>query len=158
MDHIREDKIYLDGEDNQKIMFYNLNDDYYLTLYSDREARSGDYYSFTVNNDNSIYNPIKTFIEKEIDCSKDESVKKTPYFLINNSSVKIADQDQTIIDADWVKFEMLPDKIKIEFSDKFPVSIKIGNHQSFLIPIVELFDQLKISLKENVNSYQKVIK
>ena len=158
MPEVDNDKIYLVDEDSQRIMFStDGNGDYYFTLYSNREARSGDYYPFFIDEASPIYPTIKSFIEQEIDYSKDEQVSRTPYFIIEDNSVRIADQNQTMIDAEWVKLEMQPDKIRIVFSEKFPASMRVvgvgrHDHYPFFLPVIDLYDALQLVAKENKNN------
>lgn len=72
---------------------------------------------------------------------------KTPYFIINNNSVRIADQNKHITDSEYVEFDLLKDEIRIIFSEKFPTSIRVTgvgrmDFYPFFIPVIDIFNDM----------------
>ncbi|MDD2181228.1 MAG: hypothetical protein PHW32_02540 [Bacilli bacterium] len=158
---IDSETIVLTDENKQRVDFItDGNGDYYFMLYSNDEVRSGDYYSFLIDESNIAYKFFRRFVEQEVNYITSEEVikiNKTPYFIIDNNSVRIADQNRTIIDSEFLKICLFQDKIKLIFSAKYPSSIRINgigrqDYNPFFIPVIDLFNSL-----QNTNT-KKVIK
>lgn len=108
-----------------------------------------------IDENDPSYFLFKSFIEKEIEYSKDPKVNKSSYFIINENSVTVADQNATRINAEWLRFSLLDKTIKLSFSAKFPASIKVvalgrRDHYPYSIPVVDLFYNLQTNIKKDV--------
>ena len=166
-----KDKITIIDEQNQRLEFSTdgRHEDYYFTLFSNFEARPGDYYSFIIDNNNPVYGYFKWFLEREIDYANDEMIKTlhpTSYFVIDDNSARIADQNRSVIESEFMKICLLDNKIKIIFSEKYPASIRVNglgrrDHYPYFIPVIDLFNALQnIHLKSIIKGtgcYQNIM-
>lgn len=164
MFNVDGDKITITDDYNQKFQFLtDGNGDYYFTLYSNHENKSGDGYSFLIDEQNPIFNYFKRFIEQENDYIKDKEalrLHQTPYFIINDNSVKIADQNHSILEAKFIKFYLLENQIRIIFNAKFPTSIRVNgvgrvDHYPFFIPVIDLFNSLQQIHLKNIRTLEQ---
>jgi len=157
--NVDKNSITITDKFNQKLEFWaDGNGDYYFTLFSNHEARSGDYYPFIIDESNPTYNYFKWFIEQEINYISDELTYvmcKTPYFIVAGNSVRIANQNKSIMESESMEFRLLEKEIRIIFTEKFPASIRVsgGERQDcypFFTPVIELFNLLGNSDLQNV--------
>lgn len=146
---IEDKKISIIDDYNQIFEFIaDENGDYYFSCYS--PFKNDNNYSFSISCQHFIYNCFKRFIEQEINYMKDDRniLCQTPYFIINNSSVRIADQNKHITDSEYVEFDLLEDEIRIILSKKFPTSIRVTgvgrmDFYPFFIPVIDLFNNMQ---------------
>ena len=90
--NVKNDDIIIKDNNNQQINFFSDGyGDYYFTLYTKHEARSGDGYKFIIEKDSELYKLFELFVEQEIDCLT-KTTYKSAYFIINKNSVKLSDQ------------------------------------------------------------------
>ena len=149
---IENNKISIVDEYNQIFEFMaDENGDYYFMLYSPLKDKSEGYCSFLIANNHPSYNGFKQFIEQEISymmSDKCNALLQNSYFVINNNSVRIADQNRPIADSEFVEFTLLENGISIIFSKRFPASIRVTgvgrmDFYPFFIPVIDLLNNMQ---------------
>ena len=156
---VNDDRVVFNDAYSQKVEFCTDNQgDYYFTIYSNYEARSGDAYRFYIDN-KSLVVLFKKFIEKESQLSEKE-IRKNPYFLIKQDYIRIANQSKSIIEAESLEIVLYENKIILTFSNKFPSLVRINgvgrmDTYPYFIPLIDLFNEIQNASKEQPSCLRK---